>query len=198
MSEAHLNELLIDGYILLSKDIFFANQSCISSALTSIHCLYERLDDLGDQPGCRRAAMDALGRVDLLYPWIANQLSLDVIRGYFHCHRLLINFVRIREPIRDSGAQELHRDWHANEPRSHCELFIALDHINYANGAVEVHSLNGRSRMLVNMNAGDLLIMDSTVQHRGTLNSSGMRRRLLDVQISACSESCAHAISCIG
>lgn len=192
-----LAQLQFFGYTLLSSSNFFGSEEAFAQVSLLISHICCDLNDLQDQPGCLRFSLDTSGRLDLLYPWIADSRINSILQAYLCCQSLMVNFVRFREPLLGYGLQKLHRDWHASSSRSRCELFISLDSVDVHNGAIELQSFDGQSQILLQMNPGDLLIMDSTLLHRGTLNTSGKRRRLIDVQLCKAVSNRQYGISCI-
>jgi len=192
-----LAQLQFLGYTLLQASNFFGSEKDLAQASLLIGQVCCNLDDLQDQPGCLRFSLETSGRLDLLYPWLADARVHFILKTYLCCQSLMVSFVRLREPLLGYGLQKLHRDWHASNSRSRCELFISLDSVDIHDGAIELQSFDGQSQILLQMNPGDLLIMDSTLLHRGTLNTSGKRRRVIDVQLRSAVSNCQHGVCCI-
>ena len=97
---------------------------------------------------------------------------------------MAVNFIRYREPKHQDGLQSWHIDWQENHRRERIEVFIALDDTYEANGCTQIKFSAEESIFYAAMSAGSVLVMDSTIEHRGGLNKTGMPRRLLDIQIA--------------
>ena len=114
--------------------------------------------------------------------------------------RFFLFEVQGRDPRPGLGAQALHRDW--IEPQGPAPMVIALaylDPFGAANGATRVlpgsHLLAGGpdvfahldvhpDEVVVEGEAGDVLVCDGYLVHSATLNASGAHRR--NLQISFC------------
>lgn len=112
-----------------------------------------------------------------------------------------LSSIMFREPIKNMGNQELHIDWLARESvdEKYGEVIgmLYLDDSNNSNGATRVvpgshkilsypskyvnPKLEHENEITIEAKAGSLLILNSNTWHRGTMNLSGKRRRILFV-----------------
>lgn len=130
-------------------------------------------------------------------------LAPRLLAGAYHLlHRRFILFdVQGRDPLPGGGAQRLHRDWVEPEPPAPMVIVLAfLDRFGPANGATRVlpgsHRLPGGAdafkdagpvvpgQVVVEGEAGDVLVMDGYLAHGGTRNGTNAPRR--NLQISYC------------
>jgi hypothetical protein len=108
----------------------------------------------------------------------------------------------LREPLKNHGLQKIHIDWAARQNLSegfNClTCYIAIDEVNKDNGGVSV--VPGSHNILdypqeyidvnkkhlkeidINLKAGEILILNSLLWHRGNVNSSGKRRRTIFIE----------------
>ncbi|HEY4223365.1 MAG TPA: phytanoyl-CoA dioxygenase family protein, partial [Myxococcota bacterium] len=115
-----------------------------------------------------------------------------------------VDGVAFRDPRPGLGAQGLHTDWPAHDPRE--PYFVAtalwiLDDMNAQNGATRVVPGSHRRRaiakdladpkahhpdeIVVAARAGALLVFNGHLWHSGTRNDSGARRRVVQMQLRA-------------
>jgi hypothetical protein len=113
-----------------------------------------------------------------------------------------LSAVSFREPIKNYGLQKLHVDWTPRQNLSenfNCmTCYIAIDKVNRSNGGISVipgsHSLldypqeyidvnlKHAKEIDINLKAGEILILNSLLWHRGNINLSGKRRRTIFIE----------------
>lgn len=106
-----------------------------------------------------------------------------------------------REPCRGNRAQNLHRDG-SPEGASYAAAMAWLDPFGPANGATQVvpgshldPALGGCQPVILEGEAGDLLLLDPNLLHGATSNTAGARRRSLLISYAAIETRADHAAS---
>jgi hypothetical protein len=172
------------GFAILDCKIFDLNKSKLSTLNEQLETLIKNLDMVHDQPGALRYHLDSINTVNLIKPWLNNEILSSSISYFFETSDLKIKYIRLREPIRGLGLQKWHYDWHFNSHEKRLELFILFDQMNEKNGCTEIKNIESGNIERIIASEGSLILMDSRVYHRGTRNRSGERRRVISLQIS--------------
>ena len=114
-----------------------------------------------------------------------------------------IGALDMREPKKAAGLQDFHIDWipkkSQNDPIENIICFIFLDATNKENGCIRVvpktqkkigwieeHLQNKCSHpdeKILEVKESDIVLMDGTLWHSGTINTNGNRRRVLYMDI---------------
>jgi hypothetical protein len=173
-----------DGFEVIDRSIFWPSETSMNAAKKRVLSLAQSYELKFDQPGCVRRYLDDKRFLSVVSGWLLNPIFENMMTSYFRSNELAINFIRYREPKAQAGLQSWHIDWKENHRRQRIEVFIALDDTHEANGCTQIKFSAGDSIYYAAMSAGSVLVMDSTIEHRGGLNKSGRPRRLLDIQIA--------------
>lgn len=121
---------------------------------------------------------------------------------YMFKDKFKISAVSLREPLKNYGLQKLHIDWiprqNLLEGFSCLTCYIAIDDINKNNGCISV--IPGSQNILdypqeyidinkkhpkeidIELKAGEIIILNSLLWHRGNVNLSGKRRRAIFIE----------------
>jgi ectoine hydroxylase-related dioxygenase (phytanoyl-CoA dioxygenase family) len=145
--------------------------------------------------GTRHAMLDHeedVWRACLLPPILASVFHL------LRRQRFLLGMVQGRDPAQGGGYQNLHRDWTTPEPPAPIVTVLGfLDPFGPENGATRVlpgsHRVSGGpdiyavhrehhpDQIIVEGEAGDVLVFDGYLAHSGMRNVSGAHRRTLQI-----------------
>lgn len=126
----------------------------------------------------------------------------DLLWSAYHVIKrdLMLSSCNFREPLKGSGQQRLHIDWEPIlEQSKEYESIIAmmyLDDSTKENGAIKIipktHKLIGypdeycnpylehKDSLIIEAEAGSILVINGNVWHRGSENVSGKRRRIIN------------------
>ncbi len=103
--------------------------------------------------------------------------------NYFKTNTVYIRYIRFRNPVLNEGEQDFHMDWYAKCKILRLELFFIIDTMDINNGCIELIDDNIVKSIL--MPECSVLLMDSTILHRGSRNVSGKKRRVVSCQIAS-------------
>ena len=173
-----------DGFQVLDRSLFCIDETSVGSHRSKVLSAADQHELESDQPGCVRRYLDSVSFLSSIMHWLANPHLEQLLTDYFRSHELAVHFIRYREPRKRQGLQDWHIDWKEGTLRERVEVFIALDDIHAGNGCTQIRSASMKHPYDAVMSAGSVLVMDSTIYHRGTLNDSGERRRIIDIQVA--------------
>jgi ectoine hydroxylase-related dioxygenase (phytanoyl-CoA dioxygenase family) len=197
LSSAQKEALDCEGYVVL-RGVLDAD-TC-----AAVIDVFERRYVPGHQsqpprgPGARHAMLEdepLACRACLAPPLLAS--AYHVLR-----RRFFLGGVQGRDPRPGGGYQRMHRDWTEMEGPSPTVIALAfLDPFSPANGATRVlpgtHKLAGGAnafkhlspdcpdQVIVEGEAGDVLVMDGYLAHSGTRNATSQPRRNLQIAYDA-------------
>ena len=127
---------------------------------------------------------------------------LKILYGLFG-NDMKIGALDMREPLPETGWQELHIDWlpkkNSDDPIQNVVCFIFLDNANKENGSIRIvpkthkkigwiddHQKDKSSHpdeIYLDVNEGSIVLMDANIWHSGTTNHAGTRRRVLYMDV---------------
>ena len=127
---------------------------------------------------------------------------LKILYGLFG-NDMKIGALDMREPLPETGWQELHIDWlpkkNSEAPIQNVVCFIFLDNANKENGSIRIvpktHKKIGwiddyqkdksshPDEIYLDVNEGSIVLMDANIWHSGTTNHAGTRRRVLYMDV---------------
>jgi len=137
---------------------------------------------LDDQPGSIRFNLDNL--INTCFAKLFKiQLISIFLHNYFKTNNIYVRYIRFRNPILNEGEQDFHIDWYEKSKIKRLEFFFMLDEMNLNNGCIEIMKDNVIKSILTP--ACSILLVDSTILHRGTKNISGEQRRIVSCQLAA-------------
>jgi hypothetical protein len=137
---------------------------------------------LDDQPGAIRFNLDNL--INTSFAKLFEKQSISIfLQNYFKTNNIYVRYIRFRNPILNEGEQDFHIDWYENSKIKRLEFFFMLDEMNLKNGCIEIIKDNAIKSILTP--ACSVLLIDSTILHRGTKNTSGEQRRIVSCQLAA-------------
>jgi hypothetical protein len=137
---------------------------------------------LDDQPGAIRFNLDNI--IDTSFAKLFEIQSISIfLQDYFKTNNIYVRYIRFRNPILDEGEQEFHVDWDEKSKIKRLEFFFMLDEMNLKNGCIEIIKDNVIKSILTP--ECSVLLIDSTILHRGTKNISGEQRRIISCQLAA-------------
>jgi hypothetical protein len=171
------------GFVIIHADDFFGLAFDEQSWRRRLDELLRTQLPAGDQPGALRYHLSGKSIEDLLNPWLSIPGLSKAAQAILGCDSLQVNYIRYREPLYGQGLQKLHRDWNVEHPQKRLEMFVAFDEITRENGCTEVIDRATGLSVSVLLSPGSAVLIDSSVLHRGTRNRSGMRRRVVSLQI---------------
>jgi hypothetical protein len=137
---------------------------------------------LNDQPGSIRYNLDGIVNTFFINIFYIQPISF-FLKNFFNTSLIYIRYVRFRNPILNEGEQEFHIDWDEKSRIKRLEFFFLLDEMNFDNGCIEV--MNDNNVTSISTPACSVLLIDSTILHRGTKNTSGKQRRIVSCQLAA-------------
>ncbi len=143
----------------------------------------ENFSPVDDMPGCLRYHLDTKDILEFLDIYLSSTLIVNTVSEMLSCDRYFVKFVRYRNPLKDGGLQNFHRDWDHGCKTRRLEIFIIFDDFLKENGCLEVYI--DEHIIPVLLPKGSLIVMDSTLSHRGTTNQSGESRILIDVHVGS-------------
>lgn len=172
----------MDNFIIFSKELLFSTSQEYSSFNEElINEISLKKNILNDQPGAERYNLNELANSNFVQLFQKNILN-TFLKNYFQSSFIVLRYLRFRNPLLGQGEQELHVDWYKNHKFKRLEFFFLLDDMTLDNGCLRIKNENN----IVNIEAssGDVILIDSSIEHGGSNNSSGLNRRVVSCQIA--------------
>jgi len=172
----------MDNIIIFSKELLFSSiQEYFSFNEELIYDIYSKKEILYDQPGAERYNLNELANSNFVKLFEKNILN-TFLRNYFKSNFIFLRYLRFRNPLLGQGEQEFHIDWYKNHKFKRMEFFFLLDDMTTDNGCLRIKNEN----KIINIEAssGTVILINSSIEHGGSKNYSGLNRRVLSCQIA--------------
>lgn len=181
-----VDNLKTHGHARIEPEVFFPLTSNPPELRAQLDIMLDALKPAEDQPGALRYHLDDLPSIlGLLAPWIYNKSFLEIAKALIGSQTLQLNYIRYREPYYGKGLQQFHYDWYPDRAEKRLEVFVPFDDLSLVNGCTEAIDRVTGEVVSLTATTGSLVILDSSILHRGTRNRSGDRRRVTSFQIRA-------------
>jgi hypothetical protein len=171
------------GFVIIESTVFHKQAYDQSIWRNRLDALLSALEPVDDQIGSLRYHLSGPAIEQLLEPWLCCKAIESLSLAVIGCDQLQVNYIRYREPLYGRGLQKLHRDWDSGHPGGRLEMFIAFDKVTSENGCTELIDYMTGTKASIYLEPGSVLLINSSVLHRGTRNRSGRRRRVVSLQI---------------
>lgn len=187
LSKNYLNDPLYSfekmKFIIISQDQIFQSVSLTNAAIAALRGAINNEKPVDDQPGSVRYYLNDEFYSSLVCPWLSSNPFQNLCKHLFKERDIYIMYLRSRNPNHLEGEQSFHSDWDPDCPGERLEIFIALDDIRCDNGPIEIKTSSHVESFTINCYAGSLIVIDSTLLHRGTMNLSGASRQVVGGQV---------------
>lgn len=178
-----IEKLNAHGYLMINYPVIHQEPFDSIAWRQRLDLLLATLTPIDDQPGALRYHLSGKTIERFLAPWLTCPILEDLGHAMFGSDQMQVNYIRYREPLYGRGLQRLHRDWDNKYSQRRLEVFIAFDPVTPANGCTEIIDLTTGNPVLITLDPGCVLLLDSSILHRGTRNRSGERRRVISFQV---------------